>query len=188
MAVAMRDKFNKFPEFETAGFLFREITPDDALDLFELRSSPKVMRYMDIRAHRTIRDTEHMIQGIRRDYEEGTGMGWAIVNTYDGEFLGYIGFWTINRESDRAEIGYALKPEYWNKGYMNKALEIIVSFGFEVMGLHRIEVKVNPDNERSRTLLEKRGFQLDAVLRENYLFEGRYLDTAVYSLLESDPR
>ena len=71
---------------------------------------------------------------------------------------------------------------------MNKALEIIVSFGFEVMGLHRIEVKVNPDNERSRTLLEKRGFQLDAVLRENYLFEGRYLDTAVYSLLESDPR
>ncbi|MFM7401569.1 MAG: GNAT family N-acetyltransferase, partial [Bacteroidota bacterium] len=51
---------------------------------------------------------------------------------------------------------------------------------------HSVEANVNPGNKRSILLLERCGFVREAYFRENYYFEGKFLDTAVYSLLSAD--
>jgi ribosomal-protein-alanine N-acetyltransferase len=90
------------------------------------------------------------------------------------------------RENLRAEIGYAMKPEYWGNGYMKESLTKVIEFGFKDFCLHSIEANVNPNNLSSIKLLENFGFQREAYFKEDYFYNGKFLDTAIYSLLETD--
>ena len=67
-----------------------------------------------------------------------------------------------------------------------KTIDKIVRFGFNEMKLHSIEANVNPENERSKKVLEKIGFKKEAYFRENYLFDNKFLDSIIYSMLEKD--
>ena len=88
----------------------------------------------------------------------------------------------------RGEIGYALSPEFWGKGYMTEALNKMIDFAFNDLKLHSIEANVNPNNNSSIKLLKRCGFRKEAHYRENYLFNGEFIDSIIYSLLESDLR
>jgi ribosomal-protein-alanine N-acetyltransferase len=59
-------------------------------------------------------------------------------------------------------------------------------FGFTQMGLNSVEAQIDPANTRSRRTLERVGFQQDGLLRESYFFDGKYTDTAVFTLLQSE--
>jgi len=159
---------------------------DDAKDLFLLRSNDDVMRFMDVIRFESIDDAEKMVQTVEESYNKETGINWGIVEKLSNSFIGYFGFWRMIPEHCRAEIGYALKPEYWGKGYMYETLNKMVRFGFNEMKLHSIEANVNPANEKSKKVLEKIGFKQEAYFRENYLFNGNFLDSVIYSLLEKD--
>jgi ribosomal-protein-alanine N-acetyltransferase len=54
------------------------------------------------------------------------------------------------------------------------------------MDLHSIEAIVNPDNKASIKLLERNSFTREAYFKENYFYDGKFLDSAVYSLLISE--
>jgi ribosomal-protein-alanine N-acetyltransferase len=158
----------------------------DAKDLLLIRSNDDVMRFMDVPRHNSISDSEKLIQLIDESYKKESGIDWSIIEKHSNSFIGYIGFIRIFPEHCRAEIGYALKREYWGKGYMYETINRIVRFGFENMKLHSIEANVNPENEKSKKVLEKIGFKKEAYFRENYLFDGKFLDSIIYSLLEKD--
>jgi ribosomal-protein-alanine N-acetyltransferase len=144
------------------------------------------MKFMDVPRHFSISDAEKLIQSIEESYKKETGINWCIVEKHSNSFVGYFGFFRINPEHCRAEIGYALKPKYWGKGYMYETLKRMAKFGFENMKLHSIEANVNPANEKSKKVLEKIGFKKEAYFRENYLFNNKFLDSVIYSLLEKD--
>ena len=108
---------------------------------------------------------------------------WGISLRSDPRLIGTAGFWRIIREHDRAEIGYTLHPDHQGKGYMQEAMTAIFDFGFRKMKLHSVEANVNPNNEASIKLLERNGFVKEAHFKENWLYDGRYLDTAIYSRL-----
>jgi len=178
--------FKSFPEHESERLHFRKILMDDAKDLFLLRSNDDVMRFMDVIRFESIDDAEKMVQTVEESYNKETGINWGIVEKLSNSFIGYFGFWRMIPEHCRAEIGYALKPEYWGKGYMYETLNKMVRFGFNEMKLHSIEANVNPVNEKSKKVLEKIGFKQEAYFRENYLFDHKFLDSIIYSLLEKD--
>lgn len=176
--------FNSFSEFESDRLLFRKILISDARDILLIRSNNDVMRFMDVIRFESIADAEKMIQSVEESYKKETGINWAIIEKHSNSFAGYFGFFRIIPEHCRAEIGYALKPEFWGKGYMYETINRMVWFGFEIMKLHSIEANVNPDNEKSKRVLEKIGFKKEAYFRENYLFDGKFLDSIIYSLLK----
>jgi len=181
-----KNLFKSFPEFETERLRFRKIYVSDAKEIFLIRSNDNVMRFMDVPRHHSISDSEKLIETAEESYKNETGMNWAIIEKHSQSFIGYIGFIRIFSEHCRAEIGYVLKPEYWGKGYMFETINRLVRFGFEEMKLHSIEANVNPLNERSKKVLERVGFKKEAHFRENYLFNGEFLDSIIYSLLEKD--
>jgi ribosomal-protein-alanine N-acetyltransferase len=178
--------FKSFPEFDSEQLHFRKINFSDAKEILSIRSNDDVMRFMDVPRHNSVSDSEKLIRAIGDSYKNEEGISWAIIEKQSNAFIGYIGFIRMNPEHCRAEIGYALKPEFWGRGFMFETINRIVRFGFEEMNLHSIEANVNPLNERSQRVLERVGFIKEAYFRENYLFDGKFLDSVIYSLLEKD--
>ncbi len=178
--------FKSFPEFESERLLFRKYLLSDARDLLLIRSNDDVMRFMDVERFESIGDAEKLINSTEESYKKQEGITWVIIERHSNSFIGYFGFWRIIPEHCRAEIGYALKREFWGKGYMYETINRMVRFGFETMKLHSIEANVNPANEKSKRVLEKIGFKKEAYFRENYLFNNKFLDSIIYSLLRKD--
>ena len=178
--------FNEFPTIETKNLILESFTIQDADELFKIRSDDRVTKYLDRDNHKTVEESRIMIQRIIQSYKDKAGINWIIREKTSFEVVGYVGYWNLIRENVRAEIGYALKPEYWGKGYMSETLLKVIEFGFSEFNLHSIIGNVNPQNERSIKILEKSGFNKEAHFREDYLYNGKYLDSVIYCLLETD--
>jgi ribosomal-protein-alanine N-acetyltransferase len=178
--------FNTFPELESMRLNFQAYAPEDAEELFAIRSNPEVMRYMDSHTHETLEDSRKMIERIRDSYEKGTGINWTLKEKSSGRLIGDFGFWRLIPEHCRAEIGYVLHPDYWGMGYMQETFYVMMDFAFKELRVHSLEANVNVVNKASMVLLERNGFKQEAYFRENFLFQGRFLDSRIYCLLESD--
>lgn len=178
--------FEDFPVLRSNRFIYREFEAKDAADFFLLRSNPVVMEFMDSVYINTEAEALAKIKSIQDDFKAGNGINWVIVDKQTEQFAGYICFWRLMKEHVRAEIGYALAPRFWGKGVMFEAAETILDFGFNTMHLHSVEANVNIDNNRSISLLNRLGFVKEAHFRENYFFEGKFLDSIIYSILETD--
>ena len=66
---------------------------------------------------------------------------------------------------------------------ISEAINEVVNYGFEVMQLHSIEAIIDPENFASEKVLQKNGFVKEAHLKENEFYDGRFLDTVIYSIL-----
>ncbi|MCV2504066.1 MAG: GNAT family N-acetyltransferase, partial [Neisseriaceae bacterium] len=108
---------------------------------------------------------------------------WGIVLKENNQVIGTCGYHNFQEEHSRAEIGYDLNPDYWQKGYMTEAITAIQKYGFKKLKLHRIEAFIFPDNLASRKLLEKVGLQSEGVLRDYFFEKGRFVDGEIFSIL-----
>lgn len=173
-----------FPSLQTERCLLRQVSLWDADALLKLRSDPEVMRFLDREPMTSISESEAMISSMEQSRENGSGISWGICLDPAGPVIGVAGVWRIVREHFRGEIGYTLLPEFWNRGLMTEVLRRIIRFAFDDMKLHSLEANVNPQNSSSIRLLEKLGFVREAYFRENFYFNGQFLDSAIYSLLD----
>ncbi|MBN2412418.1 GNAT family N-acetyltransferase [candidate division KSB1 bacterium] len=181
-----KKEFDQFPELESDRLKYTRITLKDSETLFEIRTNTKVMKFMDIEEMKSISESENLIKSITESFNLGTGISWGIIEKSINAFIGYFGFWRIDIRHCRGEIGYALHPNYWGKGYMKETADKLIKYGFGKLNLHSIEANVNPENLPSIKLLEKIGFRKEAHFRENFLFKNEFKDSVIYSLLEKD--
>ena len=175
--------FSPFPNLETERLLLRRVDTTDIKEIFALRSNPETMKYIPRPLVKTDEDALEHIAMIDTKIETNEGVNWAITLKDNPKLIGVIGYYRMKPEHYRAEIGYMLLPEYHGKGIVSEAVKEAVNYGFQVMKLHSIEAIIDPDNHGSAKVLEKNGFVKEAHLKENEFFEGRFLDTVIYSLL-----
>ena len=62
-------------------------------------------------------------------------------------------------------------------------MKVVLDYGFNTLKIHSLEANVNPGNAASIKLLERNGFVREAYYRENYYYNGHFLDSAIYSLI-----
>lgn len=172
-----------FPQLSTQRLILKQITPADAPALFVLRSDKNVMQYIDRPLAQTKDDALALIQVVTDLLEKNEAITWGIFLKEGSPLMGTIGFWRIQKEHYRAEIGYLLHPSLQRKGLMTEALKSVLEYGLQTIRLHSVEANVNPGNTASIGLLEKNGFVQEAYYRENYFYNGRFMDSAIYSLL-----
>lgn len=181
----MQLDFTQFPVLFTDRLILKEITPADAPALFAMRSNPIIMQYIDRPIPQSVDDILVLIEKMKKMKENGEGISWGIFTKENPEQkIGNIGFFRIMHEHYRAEVGYMLALEEHQKGIMFEAIQKVIEYGFSSMNLHSIEANINPENTASRKLLEKAGFVREAYFRENYFFNGRFLDSEIYSLVK----
>ncbi len=174
-------QFSSFPVLKTSRLLLREVTPEDVKEIYELRTNRDIMQHIDKEKLKNTEEAKELIQKMKEGYDTCTGISWGITLQGSNKIIGGVGFWRIVREHYRAEIGYSLMPEHWNKGIISEAISVVVDFGFEHLQIHSMEANLNPGNTKSARVLEKAGFQEEGYFKENYYFQGKFFDTLTYS-------
>ncbi|MFJ7408779.1 MULTISPECIES: GNAT family N-acetyltransferase [unclassified Lysinibacillus] len=99
--------------------------------------------------------------------------------------IGHISLYAIKRlPYSSAFVGYAMDEIYVGKGIVTEAVELVVQFAFEQIGLHRVEAYVSTENNASIRVLEKSGFQREGLLRKLLYINGQWVDHYMYARLE----
>lgn len=173
---------------ETERLVLREITSDDLQWYFEHFSTPEIVEGQGFPPPENLsaakEELERYVLGL---FKEGTGFRWGITLKGQSKLIGSCGFYKWDKElGKRAEIGYDLNPKYWGKGIMREALDAMIEFGFEKMGLNRIEVLIMTTNDRSVKLIESLGFRKEGLMREHATFNGKWVDDLLYALLKRE--
>jgi RimJ/RimL family protein N-acetyltransferase len=118
-----------------------------------------------------------------QDAEHGE-LTFAITDAQDGRLLGMVGLHA--RDATMREIGYWGAPWARGKGVMTDAARMVCEFGFEVLGLERIEWWAGVGNEASWRVAEKLGFTREGTCRRRLPHRGERLDAWVGGLLAGE--
>ena len=175
--------FDPFPVLNTDRLTLRQKTSDDVKEMFFLRSDEGVMKYIARPRARSLQDAADFIEMVNNAVKNNEYITWAITLKDDPKPIGSIGLWRTQKENYRAELGYVLHPDHHRKGIISEAVKAVLDYGFKTMGLHSVEANINPANTASEKVLEKAGFIQEAYFRENYFFDGKFLDSVIYSLI-----
>ncbi|WP_307590449.1 GNAT family N-acetyltransferase [Paenibacillus wynnii] len=166
--------------------LLRAISVDDAEALFHCWSNPEVSYWLGAPMLSSVSETRELIVRLLQMAQENDSLRFSIVLP-EGTVIGSCAYnnWQLEG-AYRGELGCELLPEFWGCGYMREALRLLLKFGFESMGLNRIEVICRPDNARAVRLFTALGFRQEGILRQYRHTEAGFQDVAMYSLLNTD--
>ncbi|MGE7908398.1 GNAT family N-acetyltransferase [Lysinibacillus xylanilyticus] len=176
----------EFPVLKTDKILLRKLRLEDAPALKEYYSNENVYRYLDWNGPETLERSFEIINLWNKGYDEGWIIRFAIADKETDEIIGTI---FLNEfEGKRAEIGYELSENYWRRGIMSEAIREVLSFGFNQLGLVRIQAFVCSENVASTKILKKFEFKEEGCLRqyECHSVTGECKDMWVYSLLNTE--
>lgn len=150
---------------ETDRLTLREITTDDAEFLLKLLNEPSFIENIGDRNVRTVEDArQYASNGPIASYKQH-GFGLYLVELRESRApIGICGLVKRDSLSD-ADLGYALLPEYWRKGYALEATSAVKKYGFADLGHKRILAIVNPDNAGSIKVLDKLGLKFTRMIR-----------------------
>lgn len=132
----------------------------------------------------TILDTRQFIAFTEKQFAVSGIVNMAIL--YDGQFAGTIGTHDINRENRSTSIGYWLAEDFQGHGLMTRSVARMVDYLFDVVKLHRIEIRAAIENTASRAIPERLGFTQEGIARESEWLYDHFVDHAVYALLEGE--
>lgn len=173
----------EFPQLHTSRLTLGAITNANLPDLYREFSNPSVTRYYNLPPFTNTEKAAELLRYFTKQFEEKEGIRWGIFLKKDNSFIGTIGINAFH-DGHRCTISFDLIPNYWHKGYMAEALEIIALYIFASLEVNRIEAEVMLDNEASCKLLEKTGFVKEGVLHEWMYFNGQFHDMYMYSMLK----
>ena len=180
------DTIKPFPLLKTERLSLRKFTENDLDFLYSLRSDKTVTDNAGIKIHESLSETEELLNKIISSYTTGGDIWWILCLKQDQTPIGDAGIWNIQKEHLKGELGYMLKPDYFRKGYMTEVLKVIIDFGFNKLSLHRLEAYIDSCNISSINLLKKFGFEQEAFLREDYIFNGNFRNSVIMSKLKSE--
>jgi ribosomal-protein-alanine N-acetyltransferase len=180
-----RIEFSEFPILETKRLKLREPIVTDAADFFVFQSDPYVQRY-NMSPLKDVSQAEELIERSRAIHSRQDRILWAITLKGQDTVIGSVEFgaWGYH---NRVMLGYDLALAYRGRGIGSEAGRVIIRFGFERMGLNRIEAETIEDNLESRRMLEKLGFTCEGI-RCGYSLEddSEYHGSAMYGMLLSE--
>lgn len=130
-------------------------------------------------------DARARIDVCRADWLRGELFSFAILDA-DGRLLGSVGLSQVNRLHRSANAGYWLRASAQGQGLAARALALVARFGFERLGLIRVEIVAEPGNLASRRTAERAGARFEAIARNRIWSRDQPADAAVYSLVPDD--
>lgn len=178
-------------QITTTRLVLREFTAADIPAVARYQRDPRYLRfYPEAWADRTAAEIAAFVQMLidYRTADPRRKFQLAITRSGGDVPIGNVGIRRADGNDWEADIGYELDPEHWGHGYATEAARAIVAFGFRELGLHRVAASCVADNIASVAVLERTGLRVEGRIREHEYFRGRWWDTLVWGLLESEWR
>lgn len=126
---------------------------------------------------------------LRQRYDmafAGLSAPFALVAAPDGELLGSISLMRFAWEHARAEVGYWLASPARGAGHATRAVRLISGWGFQTLGLERIDLLAGTGNAASQEVAVRSGFTREAVLRSYLAHKFGRQDVVAYGLLRAE--
>ena len=123
-------------------------------------------------------DEKHVLENDKNSPE------WFI--QWNNKIVGRIGFVHLAKSHNRGEIGYWLDKRAGGHGIMTEAFKLIEKLAFTEWGFNRIELKIDPENEKSLGVAKRMGFIQEGVLRGEHFNNGEYRDSIMFSKMKSE--
>jgi len=162
------------------------LSQDDVPDMFGLVDDEDVLRFTRVPARSDIDFVRAWIGRYERGWQEGTRAGFAVRDMNGAGFLGFAAAVDLHLETQEAELGYMVVPAARGRGVALRSLDLLTRWCFDALGLIRLELRIDPQNEPSLRIAERAGYVHEGVLRNVYFKDGLRGDLAVWSRLTSD--
>lgn len=172
---------------ESDRLLLRDWLRADWKEAQEYSSDPAVCKYM-IWGPNTERETKDFIDTAieisrikpRRGYE------LALILKEEERLIGGCGMQIVGPNSTTAMIGYVLNRNYWNRGIMTEAANLLLEFGFGKLNLHRIYATCDTENSGSERIMQKLGMRREGQFVKDTFIKERWRDSYLYAILEEE--
>lgn len=164
--------------------MLREFRPEDHPAVHAYASDPEVTTFVDWGPN-SIAETRAFLAGAtaQREAAERTEFTLAAVQIGSGTLIGSGAIGVTNAHHHRGELGYVINRDYWSQGYGTEIAELLIQFGFEHLGLRRIEATCDPANQASARVLQKSGLSYEGLMRSHLLVDGVGRDSLLFALV-----
>lgn len=154
----------------------QQVADDDSLWIFGLHDLSKPG------------ELNRYIRQAIADRENGISAVWVIIDKKTNQLAGCTRLAEISWKDERGQIGWTWIGRDFQGSGLNKEMKfLILSYGFEVLGLNRIEFKADERNHQSRQALLGIGATREGVLRQHMKIHDGYIrNTVFYSILKSE--
>lgn len=155
-------------------------------ELVERINDPEIARgTLTIPHPYTERDAHEWFERVRTQLEKSEAAPFIAIDRESGGIVGGGGL-GINWKHRHAELGYWIARDSWGRGYATEIARAIVTWGFNILGLHRIHAHHFTRNPASGRVLEKIGMTHEGTLRQHILKDGEFIDVETYAVLRSE--
>ena len=173
------------PVLTGAQVVLRELRASDATSLFALLTTEEVSRFISP-PPTTVEGFERFIGWAHRQRRAGSYACFAVTLASDDTAIGIFQLRELEPGFGTAEWGFAIGSPYWGTGVFQQGAELLVSFAFDAVGVHRLEARAAVRNGRGNGALRKIGAVQEGLLRKSFLKNGEYLDQTLWTILDED--
>lgn len=164
----------------------RAIEREDLPILKEWRNKPEFRRFF--REYRELND-ENQVQWFERlVMKDKRTIMFSIVELETNRLLGACGLCYIDWINRNADFSIYIGDQnvYIDDNYALDAANLMIKYGFEELGLHRLWSEIYDFDKAKKNMFEKLGFTLDGVHRETHWSEGQWNNSLFFGLLRVD--
>ncbi len=174
----------------TAGQLhLRPPVPADEAAIFAACQDPEIQRFTIVPAPYTEAAAHDFVTSYVPDgWRSGRRATFAVLDAGSGDLLGMSGLGHLGIEAGIGHVGYWSAPQARGRGVATSALRVVCRWGFDALGLARIEWYAEVGNVGSRRVAEKVGFSYEGTLRAKLVHRERRIDAWVGGLLPGEIR
>lgn len=173
------------PTLQGEMIVLRPVRTDDATAMWDMLADPEGNRLTGTTAVFTRAQVDAWCES--REAAEGR-YDFAVTALGDDEYRGEIVLNDIDEAVRSAGLRLAMRPVYRGRGYGTEAIELVLGFAFDGLGLHRVELEALSINTRAMSLYENIGFRLEGRRRDAYRDGDGWCDAVVMSMLEDEYR
>lgn len=174
-----------FPIIKTDRLLLRQFIESDIENVFKGLSHPDIIKYYGV-SYQTLEATKAQMKFFADLEKNETGIWWAVCSLDNNIFYGAGGLNSLSKEHKKAEIGFWLISDFWGQGIMTDAMPLICSYGFDKLGLHRIEGLVETENANCKRAMSKLDFRHEGTMTDCEIKEGKFISLDIYAKLNDN--
>ncbi|WP_405993201.1 GNAT family N-acetyltransferase [Streptomyces sp. NBC_00986] len=162
--------------------VLRPFTASDADPMWRLIQDPEVVRFTFGPSTELTLERLRSVYGARATQSDRLDL--AVTDPATGELLGEVVLFEWDPAARSCTFRTLIGPRGRGRGIGTEATRLILGYGFEQLGLHRVQLEVYGHNHRARRVYEKVGFVVEGVRREAQLRDGEWVDEVVMVVLD----
>jgi RimJ/RimL family protein N-acetyltransferase len=172
---------------ESKGVLLRPLQQNDAQSLYKnVGCDPEIFQWMTFHGPANAADYESLAARLIQESQTTLRKSFAVVLKESNEAIGHTSFMDYQERNRSIEIGTTFYSKNFWRSFVNTECKLmLLTDAFENQNLHRVTLKTDAKNERSKLAILRIGATYEGALRENMQRpDGSWRDTAYFSILE----